>query len=84
MDYINAGNGIRISKWRTGASTGQTAGEYTEGAARLLPLITEMGQIVCAQVRGIKEKVVKADENGVTPYYTTKAAYEANTTLVSL
>lgn len=31
VDYINAGNGIRISKWRTGASTGQTAGEYTEG-----------------------------------------------------
>lgn len=62
VDYINAGNGIRISKWRTGASTGQTAGEYTEGAARLLPLITEMGQIICAQVRGFAEKEVKADE----------------------
>lgn len=84
VDYINAGNGIRISKWRTGASTGQTAGEYTEGAARLLPLITEMGQIVCAQVRGFDEKEVKADANGVVPYYITKSAYDANSTLVSL
>lgn len=76
VDYINAGNGIRISKWRTGASGGQVAGEYTEGAARLLPLITEIGQIVCLQVRGIEEKNVSADENGVVPYYTTKSEYE--------
>lgn len=56
VDYINAGNGIRISKWRTGASTGQVAGEYTEGAARLLPIINEIGQIVCCQVRGIEQE----------------------------
>lgn len=80
VDYINAGNGIRISKWRTGASTGQTAGEYTEGAARLLPLITEIGQCVCVQVRGITEKTVAADENGITPYYLTKADYESAST----
>lgn len=78
VDYINAGNGIRISKWRTGASTGQTAGEYTEGAARLLPLITEIGQCVCVQVRGIEEKPLAAeDENGVARYYVTKSEYEA-------
>ena len=77
VDYLNAGNGIRISKWRTGASTGQTAGEYTEGAARLLPLITEIGQCVCVQVRGIEEKEVAADVNGNTTYYRTKADYDA-------
>ena len=82
VDYINAGNGIRISKWRTGASTGQAAGEYTEGAARLLPLITEIGQIVCVQVRGITEKAVETtDENGVANYYLTKSEYEAETEL---
>lgn len=77
VDYLNAGNGIRISKWRTGASTGQTAGEYTEGAARLLPLITEIGQCVCVQVRGLEEKEVAADVNGNTTYYRTKADYDA-------
>lgn len=77
VDYINAGNGIRISKYRTGASQGQVAGEYTEGAGRLLPLITEIGQIICVQVRGLEEKTVAADANGVTPYYITKAEYDA-------
>ncbi len=77
VDYINAGNGIRISKWRTGASTGQVAGEYTEGAARLLPLITEIGQVVCCQVRGIVEKPVELDENGIAQMYLTKKNYEA-------
>lgn len=77
VDYINAGNGIRISKWRTGASTGQVAAEYTEGAARLIPLITEIGQVVCCQVRGIEEKPVELDENGAAPMYLTKREYEA-------
>lgn len=43
-----------------------------------------MGQIVCAQVRGFDEKEVKADANDVVPYYITKSAYDANSTLVSL
>lgn len=77
VDYIDAGNGIRISKWRTGASTGQVAGEYTEGAARLIPLITEIGQVICCQVRGIEEKPVELDENGIAPMYLTKQEYEA-------
>lgn len=77
VDYIDAGNGIRITKYRTGASQGQTAGEYTEGAGRLLPLITEIGQIVCAQVRGISEKEVSADPvTGVVPMYVTKQAFD--------
>ena len=71
VDYMNAGNGIRIAKWRTGESTGQVAAEYTQGSARMLPLITEIGAIVCFQVRGFEEKEVTA-ENG----YLTKAAYE--------
>ena len=84
VDYLNAGNGIRISKWRTGASTGQTAGEYTEGAGRLLPLITEIGQIVCLQVRGITEKEAAVDANGTTTYYRTKADYDAAVAAASL
>ncbi len=63
-------------EWRTGASTGQVAGEYTEGAARLIPLITEIGQIICCQVRGIEEKPVELDENGIAPMYLTKQEYE--------
>ena len=68
VDYMNAGNGIRIAKWRTGDSTGQVAAEYTQGSARMLPLITEIGAIVCLQVRGIEQETEA--ENG----YLTKAA----------
>lgn len=77
VDYINAGNGIRIAKWRTGESTGQVAAEYTQGSARLLPIIEEIGQIVCLQVRGITEKTIAADSNGNARLYVTKEAYAA-------
>jgi len=60
VEYMNAGNGIRIAKWRTGDSTGQVAAEYTQGSARMIPIITEIDQIVCFQVRGITE-VAAAD-----------------------
>lgn len=83
VDYINAGNGIRISKWRTGASGNQVAGEYTEGAARLLPLITEIGQVVCCQVRGITEKSISDDEDGTPRQYWTKSEFDASTELVT-
>ncbi|MBO5804169.1 MAG: hypothetical protein J6R25_03695 [Bacteroidales bacterium] len=79
VDYMNAGNGIRIAKWRTGESTGQVAAEYTQGSGRLLPLITEIGAIVCFQVRGFEEKEVTAD-NG----YLTKAEFEANEALATV
>lgn len=59
VDYMNAGNGIRIAKWRTGESTGQQQAEYTQGSARLLPLITRIGEIYCLQVRGITEKTIE-------------------------
>lgn len=79
VDYMNAGNGIRIAKWRTGESTGQVAAEYTQGSGRLLPLITEIGAIVCFQVRGFEAKEVTA-ENG----YLTKAEFEANEALATM
>lgn len=76
VDYMNAGNGIRIAKWRTGESTGQVAAEYTQGSGRLLPIITEIGAIVCLQVRGIEEKEIPADAEGNARMYVTKQEYE--------
>lgn len=76
VDYMDAGNGIRISKWRTGDSTGQQTGEYTQGAARLLPILTEINAIVALQVRGFEEKaelVANADEK----MFNTLAVFEA-------
>lgn len=70
VDYMNAGNGIRIAKWRTGESTGQVAAEYTQGSARLIPLVEEIDQIICMQVRGYQEHTVA---DGAT--YTTKEKY---------
>lgn len=72
VEYMNAGDGIRIAKWRTGDSTSQVAAEYTQGSARMIPIITEIDQIVCFQVRGITEV---AKSNGSS--WRTKAAYEA-------
>lgn len=76
VDYIDAGNGIRIAKWCTGESTNQVAAEYTQGSGRLLPLITEIDAIICVQVRGMVEKVVPADEQGNERMYWTKYEYE--------
>lgn len=79
VDYMDAGNSIRISKWRTGDSTGQQAGEYTQGAARLLPIIDEINSIVMVQVRGFEEKplpVDPEDTDGNSFLFWTKAEYE--------
>ncbi len=82
VDYMDAGNGIRIAKWRTGESTGQVAAEYTQGSARMIPLITEIDAIVCLQVRGMVEKEVPADTQGNARSYWTKQEYDnASTTL---
>ena len=70
VDYMNAGNGIRIAKWRTGESTGQVSAEYTQGSARLIPLIEEIDQIICMQVRGYSETTVADGKS-----YTTKSKY---------
>lgn len=72
VEYMNAGDGIRIAKWRTGDSTSQVAAEYTQGSARMIPIITEIDQIICFQVRGITE-VATPDGSS----WRTKAAYEA-------
>ncbi|MGV8135914.1 MAG: hypothetical protein AB2L20_11925 [Mangrovibacterium sp.] len=54
VTYFNAGNGIRVAKWRTGESTGQAFGEYTQGSGRLLPVIGDINAIISYQVRGIE------------------------------
>ena len=54
VDYVDAGNGIRVAKWQVGESTGQKAGEYTQASWRALPIITEIDGIVNYQVRGIE------------------------------
>jgi hypothetical protein len=51
VDYTDAGNGIRIAKWRTGESTGQQAAEYTQASWRAVPIITAINAIVCVKVR---------------------------------
>ena len=76
VDYINAGNGIRIAKWCTGESTNQVAAEYTQGSARMIPLFTEIDACICLQVRGITEKEVPADDQGNERSYWTKYEYE--------
>ena len=64
VNYIDAGNGIRISKWRVGDSTGQKAGEYTQGAARFLPIIDQINGCACFQVRGFEQKTIPVDADG--------------------
>ncbi len=76
VDYIDAGNGIRIAKWRTGESTNQVAAEYTQGSARMIPLVTEIDACICMQVRGITEKVVPADDHGNDRMFWTKYEYD--------
>lgn len=53
VEYVDAGNGIRVAKWQVGESTGQKAGEYTQASWRALPIITEIDGIVNYQVRGL-------------------------------
>jgi hypothetical protein len=64
VNYVDVGNGIRISKWRVGDSTGQKAGEYTQGAARFLPIIDQINGCVCFQVRGFEQKTIPVDADG--------------------
>lgn len=53
VSYTNAGSGIRIAKWRVGESTGQKAGEYTQGSWRVVPIINTIDAIVNLKVRNI-------------------------------
>jgi len=75
VEYMSAGNGIRIAKWRTGDSTNQVAAEYTQGSGRLIPIITEIDQTICFQVRGITEVDPQSAEGDI--YYRKKSAYDA-------
>jgi hypothetical protein len=53
VQYTNAGGGIRIAKWRVGESTGQKAGEYTQGSWRVVPIINSIDAIVNLKVRNL-------------------------------
>jgi len=75
VTYLDAGNGIRVSKWRTGDSTGQKAGEYTQGSARFLPIMDQINGCVCMQVRGFEEKAIPADSDGVDRTYLPVSEY---------
>lgn len=55
VEYVDAGNGMRVAKWQVGESTGQKAGEYTQASWRALPIITEIDGIVNYQVRGLTD-----------------------------
>lgn len=55
VQYTNADHGIRIAKWTTGESTGQTATEYTQASWRAVPIITCMNGIVSVTVRGVQD-----------------------------
>lgn len=85
VDYMDAGHGIRIAKWRVGESTGQKAGEYTQGSWRAIPVVTEIDAIICYQVRGFVEKTVPEETiNTETRTFWTKQEYEAATALPTL
>jgi hypothetical protein len=53
VDYTDAGDGILISKWRMGESTGHQAAEFTQGAWRAIPVPTVVKGIVNYKVRNI-------------------------------
>lgn len=72
VDYLNAGNGIRIAKWVTGESTNQVTGEVTQGSGRLLPIITDINAVVSMRVRGFDEKELPEGKQ-----YWTKEEYDA-------
>lgn len=55
VDYTDAGNGIRVAKWRTGESTGQTPAEFTQTTWRAVPILTSVNGIVNLQVKNINK-----------------------------
>ena len=58
VEYSNAGQGIRMAKWRVGESTGQKAGEYTQGSWRAVPIVNAINAVVNMQINNIVEPVV--------------------------
>ncbi|MBQ0161082.1 MAG: hypothetical protein KBT28_10760 [Bacteroidales bacterium] len=53
VSYINSAEGIKVSLWSTGDSTGQTPTEYTQAAGRVLPILTEINAIYRYKVKNI-------------------------------
>ena len=51
VSYVNSNDGIKVSMWAVGDSTGQTPTEYTQAAGRVLPIITEIKGIYTYKVR---------------------------------
>lgn len=44
--YADMENGIRVSQWATGDSTGEGVAQYTQAAVRALPVITSINAVV--------------------------------------
>jgi hypothetical protein len=72
VDYIDADKSIRVAKWRTGDSTNQKAGEWTQGSTRSIILIDEINSIVGVQVLGFTEKTNPNKDK----LYMTKGVYD--------
>lgn len=53
VSYVNSNDGIKLSMWSVGDSTGQKPTEYTQAAGRLLPIITEIKGIYSLKVTNI-------------------------------
>lgn len=53
VEYTDAGQGIRMAKWRTGESQNQKAGEYTQGSWRVVPIINSIEAIINLRVNNL-------------------------------
>jgi len=53
VNYTDAGSGIRMAKWTVGESSGQAAGEYTQGSWRVVPIINSINAVVNLKVRNL-------------------------------
>ena len=53
VSYVNSNDGIKLSMWSVGDSTGQKPTEYTQAAGRLLPIITEIKGIYSLKVTNL-------------------------------
>ena len=53
VNYTDAGSGIRMAKWTVGESSGQAAGEYTQGSWRVVPIINSINAVVNLRVRNL-------------------------------
>ncbi len=66
VDYTDADHGIRIAKWRTGESSGQTPAEFTQATWRAVPIVTAINGVVNLQVRNTDKKFAE-DASVINP-----------------